>query len=79
MNSSKKNLRPKRATNPTVKSMAIADTFRKDPGHVARVKTSLALNEEKYNQLRIYAVTHKVQLKDIFDEAMDLYIAKHLR
>ncbi|SCX11534.1 ribbon-helix-helix domain-containing protein [Corynebacterium jeikeium] len=40
-----------------------------------RVKTSLALNREKYDQLRIYSVTHRVPLRDIFDEAMDLYLA----
>lgn len=78
MSEQKNRLRPKLEAKTHAQSVPIEETFRKNPGQVKRVKTSLALNEETYNRLRIHALTNKVQLKDIFDEAMELYIEKHL-
>lgn len=43
-------------------------------GEPRLTKTSLTLNEDKYNQLRMYSLVERVPLREIFDTAMDMYI-----
>lgn len=75
---SKRNLRPRQKSGTPTKT--VGETFRAETTapKVERTKTSLALNQEKYDQLRIYSVTQRVPLRDIFDEAMDLYLARYV-
>lgn len=75
---SKRNLRPRQKGGTPTKT--VGETFRAETTapKVERTKTSLALNQEKYDQLRIYSVTQRVPLRDIFDEAMDLYLARYV-
>lgn len=75
---SKRNLRPRQKGGTPTKT--VGETFRVETTapKVERTKTSLALNQEKYDQLRIYSVTQRVPLRDIFDEAMDLYLARYV-
>lgn len=43
-------------------------------GEPRLTKTSLTLDEDKYNQLRMYSLVERVPLREIFDIAMDMYI-----
>lgn len=75
---SKRMLTPRRADGKSTKK--VGDVFRSSSTSQdsPRAKTSLTLNKEQYNRLRVYSVTHDVPLRDIFDEAMRLYIDKHV-
>ncbi len=75
---SKRMLAPKRSDGQSTKK--VDEVFRPSstPQDTPRAKTSLSLNKEQYNTLRVYSVTQGVPLRDIFDEAMHLYIDKHI-
>lgn len=76
---SKRMLAPKRSDGKSTKK--VDEVFRPSSApqqNTPRAKTSLSLNKEQYNTLRVYSVTQDVPLRDIFDEAMRLYIDKHI-
>lgn len=72
-NDSMKKLRPRSKDGKP--SKRAEEAFRSPKEATPRLtKTSLTLDQDKYNQLRMYSLVEGVPLREIFDTAMDWYI-----